>query len=273
MGSANCTNKICAQTIQPLNNTVLVKSVSEVITSMDLFQFGIIVDLLIDVVRFEDKLASVVDNTVNQTRSQFSRLQRSVASNTSRRFNDESTRPLAPFLTQSIKILRLTLEQADDTTYAAQLVYKDNALSIKSYLLFLTDIFDIGHLNDFDEAVFLLYLEHGQTLISSLKLQPLTAELAEALQQELEKFNPIWQLRSGQSMDLIWNRQKPRTPATVRQLNLNMQIEQLADRFDGLLWTTNVPLSSLEELRKSIAGIARVTEVSVDETRSDLEVS
>ncbi|KAI4269451.1 MAG: hypothetical protein L6R38_007465, partial [Xanthoria sp. 2 TBL-2021] len=259
------------QTIQPLNNTVLVKSVSEVITSMDLFQFGIIVDLLIDVVRFEDKLASVVDNTVNQTPSQFSRLQRSVASNTSRRFNEESTRPLAPFLTQSVRILRLTLEQADNTTYAAQLVYKDNALPIKSYLLFLTDIFDIGHLNNFDEAVFLLYLEHGQILISSLKLQPSTAELAEALERELERFNPIWQLRSGQSMDLIWNRQKPRTPATVRQLNLNMQIEQLADRFDGLLWTTIVPLSSLKELRKSIAGIARVTEVSVDETMSDLE--
>lgn len=272
MSSANRANQICAQTIQPLNNTVLVNSGSEVIPSNELYQFGMIVDLLIDVVRFGDELAAVVDGSVNQTPFQFSRLQGSVAGNKSRRFNEESTKPLAPFLTNSVKILRLTLEQADDAMYAAQLVNTDNAFPLKSYLLFLTDMFDIGHLQNFDEATFRLHLEHGQILISGLKLRPSTAKLAEALERELDQFSPAWQLRSGQSMELIWNQQRPRTPATVRQFDLSMQIEQLADRFDGLLWTANVPLFSLKELRKSIAGVARGAEVSVDDTKSDLEV-
>lgn len=272
MSSVNCTNQICAQTIQPLNNTVLVNSGSQVIPSNELFQFGMIVDHLIDVVRFEDELAAVVDSTVIHTPSQFSRLQGSVAGNKSRRLNEESTRPLAPFLTNSVRILRLTLEQADNAMYAAQLLNTDNASPLKYYLLFLTDMFDIGHLHNFDEAVFRLHLEYGQILISSLKLRASTAKLAEALEQELDRFNSIWQLRSGQSMELIWNQQRPRTPATVRQFDLSMQVEQLADWFDGLLWTANVPLSSLRELRKSIAGVARLTEVSFDDTKSNLEV-
>ncbi|KAL8853100.1 MAG: hypothetical protein Q9221_001982 [Calogaya cf. arnoldii] len=253
---------VVTQTIQPLNDSVLVDK------STDLFRYGMIVDLLIEVVRFADRLAAVVDNTVNQPPSQFSRFQGSVASTTSRRFNNESTRPLASFLVESVWVLRLALEQGDETTYGAQLVYNDDSSPMKSYILFLTDLFDVTHLSDFDEAVFLLYLEHGQGLISKLKLQPSSTDLADALERELNRFNPIWELRSGQSMELIWNRQKPRTPATVQQLDLNMQIEKLGDRFDGLIWTTNVPLSSLKNLRESIAEIARVTQVSINATKS-----
>ncbi|KAL9024840.1 MAG: hypothetical protein Q9180_007791, partial [Flavoplaca navasiana] len=131
-----------AQTIQPLNNPVLMKLVAKISTSIDLLQYGIVVDLLIDVVRFEDHLASVVDNTVNQPLSQLSRLERSVASKTSRRFNEDSTRPLATFLTESIRTLRLALKQADEAT---QVFPKYSTLSVKSYFLLLTDLFDIAN--------------------------------------------------------------------------------------------------------------------------------
>ncbi|KAL8913085.1 MAG: hypothetical protein Q9171_002065 [Xanthocarpia ochracea] len=254
------------QTIQPLNNEILVTSDSKSDTGNDLFRSGIIMDLLIDVIRFEDKITSVVESTLNQTRSQLSRLQKSVACSTFRGFNEKSTRALAPFLAQSVKILRFTLERVDDV---AQLGHKDTLPAIRSYLLFLTDLFDVSQSNGFDEAVFLQYLENGKDLKSSLKSQ---TELAEALEKEFNRFDPFWRLRSGQSMDLIWSRQKPRTPTTVGQLELNMQIEQLADRFDGLLWATNMPLSSLNELQESIARIGRVAEVSVDGTGSGLEV-
>ncbi|KAI4269724.1 MAG: hypothetical protein LQ337_007113, partial [Flavoplaca oasis] len=257
-----------AQTIQPLNNPVLVKLAGKVNTSIDLLQYGIIVDLLIDVVRFEDHLASVVNNTVNQPHSQLSRLQRSVVSNTSRRFNEDSTRPLASFLTESIRTLRLALERADEAT---QVFHKNSTLSVKSYFLLLTDLFDIANVSDFDEAVFLLHIEHGHGLLLDLELEPTTTELAKALKCELERFNPAWQLHSGQSMELIWSQQKSHTPANYRQLNLSMQIEELADRFDGLVWSTYVPLSRLNKFRESIAGVARMTELISDELGCDLE--
>ena len=245
------------------------KLAGKVNTNIDLLQYGIIVDLLIDVVRFEDHLNSVVNNTINRPLSQLSRLQRSVVNDTSRRFNEDSTRPLATFLTESIRTLRLALERADEAT---QVFHKNNTLSVKSYFLLLTDLFDIANVSDFDEAVFLLHLEHGHGLLLDLELQPTTTELAKALKCELERFNPAWQLRSGQSMELIWSQQESRTPATFRQLTLSMQIEELADRFDGLIWSTNVPLSRLNKFRESIAGVARMTELISDELESDLEV-
>ncbi|KAL9001429.1 MAG: hypothetical protein Q9169_000004 [Polycauliona sp. 2 TL-2023] len=248
------------QTIQPLNNPVLVTIVNEGNRSVDLFQYGMVVDLMIDTVRFEDTLVSAMNSTANQPPSEMSRLQRSVASNTSRRFNEDSTRPLASFLTESVRILRLTFEQFHDTTLASHLPCNDNLLAVKSYLLFLTDVFDLAHFSDFDEATFRLYLERGRDLISALKLQPPNTELSSALELELDRFGPSWQLRSGQSMYLIWSQRRPRTPASVRQLDINIQIEQLADRFDGLLWTTNVPLSGLNKLRSSITQTARMTE-------------
>ena len=245
------------------------KLAGKVNTNIGLLQYGIIVDLLIDVVRFEDHLTSVVNNTINQPLSQLSRLQRSVVNDTSRRFNEDSTRPLATFLTESIRTLRLALERADE---AAQVFHKNSTLSVKSYFLLLTDLFDIANVSDFDEVVFLLHLEHGHGLLLDLELQPTTTELAKALKCELERFNPAWQLRSGQSMELIWSQQESRTPATFRQLTLSMQIEELADRFDGLIWSTNVPLSRLNKFRESIAGVARMTELISDELESDLEV-
>lgn len=237
------------------------KLVGKVNTSVDLFQYGIMVDLLIDIVRFEDHLASVINSTVNQPFSQLSRIQRSVVSNTSRRFSEDSTRPLATFLTESIRTLRLALAQADEAT---QFFHNNRTSSVKSYFLFLTDLFDISNMSDFDEAVFLLHLEHGHGLLSNLDLQPSTIELDKALKRQFDMLNTTWQRHSGQSMELIWRQQKPPTPATLLQLNLSMQIEELADRFDGLLWSTNVPLSRLNKLRESVAGVARMTEVLSD---------
>ncbi|KAL8774243.1 MAG: hypothetical protein Q9209_000994 [Squamulea sp. 1 TL-2023] len=258
------------QTIQPMNNFVLVVFQNKANMDNELLRLGSILDTLIDITRFEDTFASVVDSTRTQPPSQLSRLQKSIMSGTSRRSNEELTNQLAPFLVESLQILRMALERANDRQHNSQSVLIGGMSPLRAFLCFLSDIFDIAHSNNFDEASFLLYLYAGKEAVSSLKLQPATVLLAETLERGLDNFNPSWQLRSGQSMELLWSRLKPRTPTTSRQLDLNIKIEQLADRFDKLLWTTNMPLSKLNKLRDSIARIGRMT-MSLDDTRIGLK--
>ncbi|KAL8788560.1 MAG: hypothetical protein Q9213_001633 [Squamulea squamosa] len=259
------------QTIQPMNNSVLVAFQDKTNTDNELLRLGSIVDLLIDIIRFEDTFMSIVDTTRTQPPSQLSRLQKSIMSGTSRHLNEALTDPLAPFLVESLQVLRMALDRANNRQHNAQPIVFGGISRLRAFLCFLSDIFDIAHSNSFDEATFLLYLEAGKEAISSLKALPATVGLAKTLKRGLDSFNPSWQLRSGQSMELIWSRLKPPTSTTSGQLNLNMLIEQLADRFDKLLWTTNMPLPELNRLRDSIARIGRVTEMSLDGTRSGLE--
>ncbi|KAL8802644.1 MAG: hypothetical protein Q9182_003660 [Xanthomendoza sp. 2 TL-2023] len=265
------------QTIQPLNNATLVALDFETNHRTNLFRIGITMDLLLDVVKFEHAFASAANGTQKQPLSRLSRLQRSLVSTTSRRFNDESTKALAPLLAEGINNLRLILGRADEYVTGPggleQSIYNADPSPIRSYFVFLVDLFEVTHSNECDDAVFLLYLESGKDIVTGLKSQSSTAGLARALEGGLERFNSFWQLRSGQSMELIWNHLKPPAPTNSHELDLKMHIEQLADRFDNLLWTSNLPLSRMNEVKTLLVQVGRVAEASEDRTTNNLKVN
>lgn len=237
-----------------------------------------VVDLLFDAVKFESKFASVMESAEKQPQSQLSRLQRSVVGASSRRSDDESTKSLASFLAEGINMLRSTLERVDDTLHVTipddlgQSIYTVDSTSLRACFHFLSELFDVTHSNDFDEAAFLIYAESGQDVINGLKSQPATIRLARALERGLDRFAPFWQLQSGQSMEMIWSQLKPNTPTTANQFDLIMQVERLADRFDDLLWTSDVPLARIFEIRNLLAQVGRAAEADEVDEESSLQV-
>ncbi|KAL8701577.1 MAG: hypothetical protein Q9224_000432, partial [Gallowayella concinna] len=265
------------QTIQPLNNSKLVALDFEANHRSDLFRLGIVVDLLLDVNKFEYVFASVTNDTRKQPPSTLSRLQRSIVNTTSRRFNEDSIKPLAPLLVEGLNVLRLKLGRADECVTVPsglrQSVYNADLAPIKTYFIFLVELFEVTHSNGCDEAVLMLYLESGKDVITGLKSQPFTAELAATLERGLDRFNPFWQLNSGQSMELIWSHLKPSTPTTSHQLDLNVHIEQLADRFDDLLWTSNLSFSRMNEIKRLLVKVGQVAEISDCGTTNSLKVN
>lgn len=75
-------------------------------------------------------------------------------------------------------------------------------------------------------------------------------------------------------MDLIWSRTRPPVPITFEQLERKLQVEQIAERFDRLTWTSAVPMNRLDEMRQMIAQIGKVTPASFEITSGDdVEVS
>ncbi|KAL8687479.1 MAG: hypothetical protein Q9218_006360 [Villophora microphyllina] len=253
------------QTIQPLNNPVLLTLASRLDPSYDPTHLGMSLDLLSDIARFQHRLTSLENNTSNVPRSQMSRLQKSIMSYTKRHSDDESTKPLAPFLTEGTHALRLTVDQSGQTS-------QQSAMSaLRPCLAYLVDLFDLANSSSFDEAVFQVYLALGLTMITQLQPQQIAQNLAHGLRNGLEQFSSSWQLSSGQSMERIWVTGRPSTPATLLQLERNLQIEKLADRFDNLLWIGDAPLQEMNRLRQSLSRIVSASGVGQDVDASTIK--
>lgn len=138
------------------------------------------------------------------------------------------------------------------------------ATTLKECLSFLSDLVTIAHSIDFDEATFQVYLSLGKCMLTGLGSSVRLKDLVDSVKKGLDSFVPFWQLHSGQSMELIWNHFKPPVPASLEQLEQNMQVEKLAERFDALMWTLDVPLERLGGIRHMVAQIRGATDVSAD---------
>ncbi|KAL8829768.1 MAG: hypothetical protein Q9170_006033, partial [Blastenia crenularia] len=266
-----------AQPIQPLNNAVLLDLEHKVSASNHLLHLGKSLDLLIRAARLEDRLESIVTSCGNPTSMQLSRLQRSIVATRSRRFKEASTNPLASFLAESIKNLHLALEQTgltqfmEDETAISRRGSEIDLSRLEECLTFLSDLIDVTHSTDFDEAEFQVYLSLGQQVVTLLYPDAETSTLAGALKSGLESFDASWKLGSGHSMALIWSRIRPTTPTTFEQLERKLQIEELAERFDNLIWASDIPFQRLVETRQMIAQMVKSTTSKQDIVRDDLE--
>ncbi|KAL8900357.1 MAG: hypothetical protein Q9207_005736, partial [Kuettlingeria erythrocarpa] len=253
-----------AQTIQPLNNLVLIDLERNLCASNDLLRLGMLLDLLISVVRLENTFESIVDSTGKQAPIQLSRLQKSIASATSRRFQEESTKPLAPFLAETMHILRVTIERSESAGQREDWLQIACTDRLRDCLYFLSDFVNVTHSTDFDEATFQVYMGLGQSLLTTLDSRLGLEEVGNTMRRRLGGFAPFWQLRNGHSMELIWSRIKPPVPTTVEQLQQAIQVEDLAERYDALIWTSGAPLGKLEQTRRLIAQLRTSTEADAE---------
>ena len=85
--------------------------------------------------------------------------------------------------------------------------------------------------------------------------QSLSAILASTLGQKLNAFNSSWQLYSGLRMEQLWMRFRPATASDMLQLELSVQIKDLAGQFDCLKWRSGASVQELDILRGSLARI------------------
>lgn len=85
--------------------------------------------------------------------------------------------------------------------------------------------------------------------------QSLSAILASTLGQKLDAFNSSWQLYSGLRMEQLWMRFRPATASDILQLELSVQIKDLAGQFDSLKWRSGASVQELDILRDSLTRI------------------
>ena len=139
-------------------------------------------------------------------------------------------------------------------------------------LSYLTEVFDLCVLPEFDEGAFQAYLIIGRSLVTQGHVHgPETRLITEKLSSMLDLFTKPWQLSTGLSMETIWKGFRPRTAKTMEQLETFISAENLADRFDVLKWVAGVSFQELDISRQSIIrfhdAIALSTSVTGDQFR------
>ncbi|KAL8948650.1 MAG: hypothetical protein Q9222_005182, partial [Ikaeria aurantiellina] len=250
------------QSLHPLNNSALLASDPNMSPMHEMLELGSLLELLISAVQFDEQIASIVHGAGVTPRAKLSRLQRSTLSATSGRYNEDSTRPLASLLAEGMKQIKLVIDQTILSKEAGFGHTADGPIqhhsALQDLLFYMSDLVDVAHSTDFDEAVFQAYLALGKEMITNLRSGTGIGNLARTVGRLLADFNVHWELRSGQSMDLIWDHFRPPTASTFHQLDFIINAEQLAEQFDTLLWASDVPLQRLHQIRQMLAELCNI---------------
>lgn len=122
-------------------------------------------------------------------------------------------------------------------------------------IVFLQDILDIVHGDEFDEAVFRTYLSIGKELIESAAGSGSLGDIASSMLALTATFKSAWQLTTGHGMTNLWTAFRPGTAWDLESWHLLRRVECLTEKFDQQLWNFEVPLTKLLMLRKSIIAV------------------
>jgi len=126
---------------------------------------------------------------------------------------------------------------------------------VKEFRDYVRDVLEFTRSLKFDEGVFQSYLGIGRSLIIQALQCSDTYDLGSKIQDHLDVFKASWDLTTGTSMEILWNRLRPLTARDSRELDLVLRVERLADRFDSIVWRSSGPLDTVIKLRCLILGV------------------
>ena len=125
-------------------------------------------------------------------------------------------------------------------------------------MTYLNNLYELTNSHTFDDGTFKAYQDLGWSLVaratSDRGVDKLILELAEQLASNLKPFS-AWNPNSGRAMEKLWTGLRPPTADSMDRLQMCLDIEILADRFDALKWHSGASLHELEVLRASLLAI------------------
>jgi midasin len=107
----------------------------------------------------------------------------------------------------------------------------------------------------FDRATFHTYLKMLSSAMPTM-VEPsamMVQDMNTTLSKQIAVFGSEVQLTTGLAMERIWLAFKPTTSKTLAQLNVILELEQLADRLDAVMWKSNLSLDAMAQMHERIA--------------------
>ncbi|KAL3469611.1 hypothetical protein BJX99DRAFT_265026 [Aspergillus californicus] len=181
--------------------------------------------------------------------SQMSRLQRSLASKRIPALMKDSTQPVGRFLSACGQAVYDFIQDLDTDG----LHHHNTIPPLRAVINFCADILETTAASEVDEGEFLIYLQIGKSLCTSLfELGSVFKPLASSLAQALQRFHENWALTTGLSMQTIWELWRPVTPSTREQLASILDLEKVASEFMQIATRTSLKLTQLSQVRNSL---------------------
>ncbi|KAL2832978.1 hypothetical protein BDW59DRAFT_157121 [Aspergillus cavernicola] len=186
--------------------------------------------------------------------SQMSRLQRSLAAGRIPSLMKDSTQPVGRFLSECGQAVYDFIQLLDNDA----LHHHDLIPPLRAITSFCADILGVTADIEVDEGEFLIYLQLGKGLCTSLSdLGSVFTSLASTLSQALQRFHENWALTTGLSMQKLWELWRPATASTQAQLLSMLDLEKVASEFMQIATRTSLSLSQLSQVRNSLVGAQR----------------
>ncbi|KAK2734583.1 hypothetical protein FQN57_001630 [Myotisia sp. PD_48] len=197
--------------------------------------------------QFQYLLAQVDSAAKEKKSAEMNRLERSVTSKLIPAHAKDSTQPVARFLYESCHHLSTFFN------IASYPISEDTLNFAEAILLFCWDLFNLTQCQKLDNAVFLTYLNIGNAIHG--RFEYLASDLHKQFTDNLGVFRANWGLSTGQSMQRMWNRWRPATPANSFQYEQMIRFQQLCSKFDQLALGSRVPLDELCYIHDSLVKV------------------
>lgn len=226
-----------------------------------------LLETLVDLETLKEGLLTIESTVHHKSASQMSRLERSIASENISAFSKDSTQPLAAFIRHVLQLLTSWIDREAPQCSNIEVValsrktwFRPNKwqvalMIVKGFRDYVRDVLESTRSLKFDEGVFQSYLGIGRALIIQAQQCSDTCDLGSKIQDHLDKFKASWDLTTGTSMEILWNRLRPLTARNSGELGLVLRVERFADRFDSIVWRSNCPLDTVIKLRCLILGV------------------
>ncbi|KAB8257115.1 hypothetical protein BDV32DRAFT_160729 [Aspergillus pseudonomiae] len=238
-----------SQPLHPLVNEPLVSLLANEVPYTSLVTLAHLQESKLDLQLLKQGLLQADESGKLLKPSQMSRLERSLASARIPSLMKDATQPIGSFLSDCGQAMYDMIQNLGQDTL--QNPHIANAL--RTVLNFCMDIFRLTAAKDIDEGEFQVYLQIGRELCAALSssFDPLQ-QLAVALSQALSRFQESWALKTGLSMQRLWESWRPATPATGGQLKSILDLESVASEFTNIATKTHLDLSQLSQVRNSL---------------------
>ncbi|KAF1917408.1 hypothetical protein BDU57DRAFT_513641 [Ampelomyces quisqualis] len=130
----------------------------------------------------------------------------------------------------------------------------------------------------FDRALFQTYLKMLTSVLPNTfePVFPTLQDLNTTLTKQIAVFGSDVQLTTGLAMERIWRAFKPSTPKNLTQLKTVLDLENLADRLDAVMWKSHLTLDEMAQIRERIASsldLVRTDEVDATELLTGLNAA
>ncbi|KAL2846546.1 hypothetical protein BJX68DRAFT_268630 [Aspergillus pseudodeflectus] len=242
------------QPLHPLVNEPLALVLEHDIPFDSLISLAHIQESKLDLHRLKQALLHAEQSGQQLKPSQMSRLQRSLASKRMPSLMKDTTQPVGRFLADAGQAVYDFIQCLDNDA----LQHHNPIPPLRAVINFCADILRITASTELDDGVFLIYLQLGKGICTSLaELGDGFISLATAFSNALQRFHENWALTTGLSMQRLWESWRPVTPSSRGQLASMLELEKVASEFMQVATRTSLNLSQLSQVRNSLVEAQR----------------
>ncbi|KAH1602103.1 hypothetical protein KXX34_002192 [Aspergillus fumigatus] len=242
------------QPLHPLVNEPLALILGQHVTLSRLMVLAHLQECKLNLHRLRQSLLRADESAKLLKPSQMSSLERSLASRRIASLMKDATQPIGSFLADCGQAVYDFIQGLDrqvlDTPEAVH--------ALRAVVSFCADLLRISGDGQVDEGEFQVYLQIGKELFDFLlDSWPPLKSVALALSQCLGRFQENWALKTGLSMQKLWESWRPATPATQEQLRSKLDLEKVAAEFTDIALKTHLDLAQLSRVRDSLVDAQR----------------